>query len=159
LDSIVFGARGGLGQVVAVGVVHVNEVGHGVSSLGSPSVVAVGAVPGKVSHFLAVEARARWGPGTPLLVPWLVLGVDFHGASVGSTVGVVVPTLSVGPRPVEVHRDVGIVHASGGVRGVVLALGIVVGLLGALIVPVLPLVLWLGVPLPLGLEESSGSVP
>ena len=78
MDSIVFGARGGLGQVVAVGVVHVNEVGRGASSLGSSSVVAMGAVPGEMSHLLTVETGAWWGSSASLLTPWLALGVNFH---------------------------------------------------------------------------------
>jgi hypothetical protein len=68
----------GFGHVIAVGIVHVNEVGCGASSLGSSSIIAVGAVPGKVSHLLAVEAGTWWGSGASLLVPGLVLGVDLH---------------------------------------------------------------------------------
>jgi hypothetical protein len=119
----------------------------------------MGAVPGKVSHLLAVKAGAWGGPGMSLLVPRLVLAFYFHGSSVRSSVGVIVSSLSVGSRPVKVHGDVSIVHAPGGIQGVVLALGVVVVLLGVLVVPVLSLVLGLGVPLPLGLEESSCSVP
>jgi hypothetical protein len=75
----------------------------------------MGAVPGEVSHFLAVKAGAWWGSGASLLVSGLVLGVDFHGPSIGSLVGVVVLSLSVGPRPIKVHGDIGVVHALGGV--------------------------------------------
>ena len=116
MDGVVFGACRGLGQVVAVGILHVNEVGRGALSLGSPSIVAMGAVPGEMSHLLAVKAGAWWGSGTSLLVSGLVLGVDLHGPSIGSLVGVVVLSLSVGSGPIEVHGDIGIVHAPGGVR-------------------------------------------
>jgi hypothetical protein len=75
----------------------------------------VGAVPGEVAHLLTVKAGSWWESGVSLLVLGLALGVDLYGVSVGSSIGVVVLSLSVGSQPVKVHGDVGVVHTPRGI--------------------------------------------